>query len=333
MSKLKYGIIEVTTKCQLRCEGCYMVQKDALNGKGMSLNQAVAVLDACRDYTGKELESMDILGGEPLLWPHLKTYIEILLQRGIQPWIFTNMLAINFDLAVWLRRRGVYITGKMNVNPNQEQLWPVQAKLIGGKEKQVKRMIEAVNIFLQAGYKSPMFKLENLVRRDNVDYIPDFYRWCLEQNIDPDVELLGCGDGLTEEYWEYGPTPRRLAEMIRGIQKVRREMGLPEPEVVMPHVFSPCRFFESGLYFGCDGHIRACSNSRKILATMSDQNPVAKAWESELFQCRHSLSQDKMDGPCGTCDRWERCKGGCRATSEGSGNPFGGYELCPVRFL
>lgn len=334
MSELKYGIIEVTSKCQLRCRGCYMVERKALNSRQMTLEQAIQVLDLCKKYRGgRELESMDILGGDPLLWPFLKEYVEELRQRGILPWIFTNMIGINPDLATWLYERGVYVTGKLNICPNDTNALILQAKMIGASTKTAKRMIDAIEVFRSAGYRSPMFKLENLVRKSNINQVPAMYRWCLERSIDPDIELLGCGEGISQKYWGIGPSPTDIARMIEEIKRVRQELGFENGEVLMPHIFGPCRFFESGLYFGVNGDIRPCSNSTAALGNMADEDCVRKAFESDVFKCRHRLSQEKMGQPCNSCDRWERCKGGCRATAEGSGNPFAGYELCPLPFL
>ena len=97
---LRYGIIEVTTRCQLRCPGCYMVRRSALNKGEMSFEQAVHILDLCKEYRGgRELETMDVLGGEPLLWSHLRQFVEELIHRDILPWIFTNMVAITPEVA------------------------------------------------------------------------------------------------------------------------------------------------------------------------------------------------------------------------------------------
>jgi len=330
---LKYGIIEVTTKCQLRCPGCYMVERKALNSSQMTLDQAIEVLNLCKGYLGRELETMDILGGEPLLWPHLEDFIEELIRRGITPWIFTNMLAINSELAAWLYEREVHITGKLNIDPTNIGLLSVQAMMIGSSEKMARRMIDAIQIFMDAGYKDPFFKIENLVRKSNLSLVPAFYRWCLERNIGADVELMGCGEGITEEYWELAPRPAEIAQMILKIQKVRSDFGLEDAEILMPHVFSSCRFFDSGLYFAVDGSIRPCSNSAVVLGNINDPDAIRSAWESELFCYRRALTREKMGNPCGSCDKWEKCRGGCRATVEGSGDPFGAYSLCPLPFM
>jgi len=331
---LKYAIIEVTTKCQLACPGCYMVRRGALNGLTMSFETAVYILDACREYRqGRELETMDILGGEPLLWPHLKRYVTELLTRGIKPWIFTNMLATTPELAVWLRERSVNITGKLNINPEDNHQLNLQAEMIGRDKKTAKKMIKAISIFTEAGYQAPLFRLQNLVRKDNLELIPQYYRWCLENNIGTDLELMGSGEAITEDYWKIAPTPRQVARLITRIQVVRRDFNLAPAEVLMPHIFGSCPFYDAGLYFDVNGGIRACSNSTIGLGFIFNPDAVRRAYESELICNRLSLNQDTIGEPCATCEKWSRCRGGCRATVEGSGNYLGGYSLCPVPYL
>lgn len=331
---LRYGIIEVTTHCQNRCPGCYMVRRGALNKGEMSLEQAVQVLDLCRDYAGRELETMDILGGEPLLWPHLKTYIEVLQQRGIQPWVFTNMLAMSEELAMWLLERQVHITGKLNIADFSDQAQiALQARMIGSSIAAAERMQEKINLLLEVGYCAPLLRLQNLIRKANIELVPGYYRFCLERKVGTDLELMGSGETINPEYWEVAPTPQEIAEMIEQVQGVRREYGLKPAEVLMPHVFGACPFYDKGLYFAVDGHIRACSNSVFRLAYVTDPDPISMAYESPLICNRLFLSQEVVGEPCSVCGKWEKCRGGCRATVEGMGNPFGGYALCPVPFL
>ena len=331
---LKYGIIEVTTRCQNRCPGCYMVRRNMLGGKEMTLAEAVRVLDLCRDYIGKDLETMDILGGEPLLWPYLKEYIEILLDRGILPWIFTNMLPLDSELARWLFERKIHITGKLNIadfsDPGQVLL---QAKMIGTGVAAARRMGEKIDVFMVAGYRNPLFRLQNLIRKENIGLVPDYYRFCMKRDIGVDLEMMGSGEEIGPEYWEVAPTVEQVAEMIRAVQLVRKEFGLEQAEVLMPHIFGSCPFYDKGLYFAVDGHIRACTNSTYRLAYVTDPNPIQMAYESSLIKCRCRLSREVVEEPCRSCEKWEKCRGGCRATTEGMGNPFGAYPLCPLLLL
>lgn len=330
---LKYGIIEATTACQCACPGCYMVRRNFLNKGEMTLKKANCILDLCRDYSGRELETMDILGGEPLLWPYLKDYIKELLRRGIIPWIFTNMISITPELAAWLYEREIHVTGKLNINPDNNSEIELQAEMIGRPVNVAKQMLSAVNIFLQAGYKDPLFRLQNLIRRNNVKFVPGYYKWCLQKNIGADLELMGSGETVGLKYWQVAPTAIELAKMIKEIQIVRKNFGLISAEVLMPHVFGACPFFDKGLYFDVDGGIRACSNSLIQLSHLNDSDPISRAYESDLICDRLNLSHDLVGEPCRSCDKWGRCRGGCRATVEGMGNPFGGYTLCPYPWL
>jgi len=331
-SGLRYGIIEVTRLCQNRCPGCYMVRRDDLDTRQMTLEQAVRVLDLCRDYLGKELETMDILGGEPTSWPFLKDYIEELLRRGILPWIFTNMLPITEELARWFFERKVHITGKLNIgNFSDPAQVAIQANMIGSSTKAAMLMEEKIDLLLKVGYKDPLLKLENLLRMENISFAPEYYRFCLEKGIGADMEMLACGDKKID--WSITPSREMVAQMIKDVQAVRKDFGLSDAEVLMPHIFGSCAFYNKGLYFAVDGHIRACSNSTYRLAYVDDPEPIKMAYESQLISCRLKLSKDIIGEPCKSCCKWDKCRGGCRATAENIGNPFSGYTLCPVPYL
>lgn len=330
---LRYGIIEVTTRCQCACPGCYMVRRNALNHGEMSLAQAVRILDLCRDYCGRELETMDLLGGEPLLWPGLQEYIEILLARGILPWVFTNMLAITPELARWLYERQVHITGKLNIDPDDPSQYELQAQMLGRANGIVSQLIKSIDVFLSVGYQAPLLRLQNLIRAQNIDYVPGYYQWCLDHGVGTDLELMGSGEAPGPEYWQVAPTARQIAKMISRVQLIRQARGLEPAEVLMPHVFGACPFYDKGLYFAVNGYIRACSNSTVQLARIDDPDPIKKAYESPLICNRLQLHHDLVGEPCRSCDRWDKCRGGCRATVEGMGDPFGGYTLCPYPWL
>ncbi|MFH0951983.1 MAG: hypothetical protein V1838_02205 [Patescibacteria group bacterium] len=294
----------------------------------------MAVLDLCRAYIGQELETMDIFGGEPLLWPPLKDYIEVLIDRGIKPWVFTNMLAFTRETAEWLLEREVHITGKLNIGDftDSGQL-ALQAEMIGCNQATARKMEQKIDLLLSVGYRQPLFRLQNLIRKANIYLVPEYYRYCLERDIGVDLELMGSGEGIDTEYFSIAPTARQIAEMITMVQKVRRDFGLEEAEVLMPHVFGSCPFYDKGLYFAVDGHIRACSNSTYVLSWTDNPDPVKQAYESPLICNRLLLKQETVGMPCRVCDKWAKCRGGCRATVEGMGDPFGGYSLCPVPLL
>jgi radical SAM protein with 4Fe4S-binding SPASM domain len=263
----------------------------------------------------------------------LQEYIEILLDRGIVPWIFTNMVGITPRFAKWLFERAVYITGKLNIDPRERTQIPLQADLLGSSIRGAEKMIEAIEVFLDAGYRDPLFRLQNLVRKTNIGFVPDYYSYCLSREIGTDLELMASGEKIDSKYWAIAPSPEDIVQMIVQVQGVRTRFNLPPADVLMPHVFGSCPFYDKGLYFAVDGHIRACSNSTVKLSHVNDSEPIRMAYESPLICRRKSLRQELVGEPCHSCNKWEKCRGGCRATVEGIGDPFGGYPLCPVPYL
>jgi len=326
----KYGIFEVTNVCQLRCPGCYMVENDALGKNAMTLNQAINILDKIKKFRGgKELETVDILGGEPLLWNELKPFILELKKRNIEPWIFTNMLTITDGLAKFLFKNKVKITGKMNTFPSEEYL-SKQADLIGAPIRTAQKMWDSVDIFLENGYKeSGLFFLENLVRKENIQQVPAWYEWCLEKGITPDVEMLGCSSGFQDQIMQDQlPSNAELKKLVSELVKIRTKFNL-ETTTLMPHFFSSCRFFDNGLYFDVKGNIRACSNSNVYLGNINEKDALKNAFNSKLIKSRRNILEI-IEEPCNSCEKLSECRGGCRATSEGGGNFAAGYEICPL---
>jgi len=246
--------------------------------------------------------------------------------------------------------RQVHITGKLNIaNPADPTQLKLQAEMLGRSETFAQQMIAGIDIFWKAGYRDPLFRLQNLIRKKNLNLVPDYIIYCRSRGIGVDLELMGSGEPVGLEYFKVAPTPEELAELVRTLERRGREymrnfasaadngcypeFSDPVSRVMMPHLFGSCPFYDKGLYFAADGHIRACSNSTQILAQITDPNPVKKAYESPLICSRRALTQLRVGEPCQSCDRWDRCRGGCRATVEGMGDPNGGYKLCPLPIL
>ena len=301
----------------------------------MSMEQAVDILDRSKKFKhGTEAQTVHHLGGEPLLWSHIQPFIALLKERGIHPHLYTNMLEITPELARWLRQMDVQITGKLNIDPRKEEQLAVQAAMIGSTATVARKMIDNIRVLQDAGYDKSLFSLNNVIRRDNIAFVPGYYEWCLDSGLGPNMELMCSGGGITEDYWKIAPRPEKIAALIQELQIVREERGLPEATIAMPHIFEGCQKFRQQLYFAVNGDIYPCSaDNVPVLANMEDPDAIAKAWSDPLLQMRRKLSQDVIGEPCHECDSWGECLGGCRATAESSGDSQSGYTLCPKQYL
>lgn len=335
-------ILETSNKCRAcACPGCYMVTNGRSHRALQQINSDMAtkIFDLVKDQNGgKEANSVDLVGGEPMepaIWPEVKKTVEIALDRGIIPWIFTNGMYMTPEDARWLRNKGVLITTKLNIgdpgNPKQLEL---QAKMMGKSIKEAKKLTRGLYIALDAGLKEPQLSVENLIRggrNSNVSLVPQYYELGLSLGFKPDIELMGNGVETNFNYFALSPTIEQVRWIMNQIKSIREQRGLGPIPYLMPHITGSCRFYSTALYFQPNGDIQPCSNNNTQLANINEKGAIAKAVENPIIQIRRNLTQDQIKGPCGNCDLWNLCKGGCRATVESFGNPYGSYPLCGIQ--
>ncbi|MBI5222344.1 MAG: hypothetical protein HY980_02500, partial [Candidatus Magasanikbacteria bacterium] len=172
---------------------------------------------------------------------------------------------------------------KLNIaNPSDSSQMKLQAEMIGSGLSAAQKMMEAIRIFQSVGYRDPLFRLQNLIRKANLGLVPDFIRFCRYNGLLVDLELMASGEATDQKYFEVAPSPQDIANLLKlleqeGIDYMRSsamamddglwpEFSFPTKKFLMPHLFGSCPFYDKGLYFAVDGHIRACSNSTVVLA-------------------------------------------------------------------
>jgi hypothetical protein len=95
--------LEPTTKCNLRCEGCYRDQ----NGPGhKTLEEVRADLEVFKRL--RKSDCMSIAGGDPLVYPHIVELVRMVKEMGWKPIINTNGLGLKEPLLRDLKRAGVF---------------------------------------------------------------------------------------------------------------------------------------------------------------------------------------------------------------------------------
>ena len=93
---LRYLELHLLHRCNLKCRHCYLGPP---RPDEMALADAVHITQAFSDLGGLRLL---ISGGEPLLYPDLRTYIEQTADAGIRRILFTNGTLITPDNIKWL---------------------------------------------------------------------------------------------------------------------------------------------------------------------------------------------------------------------------------------
>jgi len=95
--------LEVTTKCNLRCKGCY---RDPLKDGHKTLQEIQEDLDVFKEK--RVSDCMSIAGGDPLVHPQIVEIVSMIYKMGWKPILNTNGIALTEELLVQLKKAGVY---------------------------------------------------------------------------------------------------------------------------------------------------------------------------------------------------------------------------------
>ena len=99
------GWIEPTTFCQLKCPGCYrgLAEKNPIR-KHEDLQELKNQVDWF--INNRNVQSISIAGGEPLLYPYIDKLISYISERNLKTKIYTNGLSLNEDKLRQLKNCG-----------------------------------------------------------------------------------------------------------------------------------------------------------------------------------------------------------------------------------
>lgn len=121
------GWIEPTTVCQLNCPGCYRgVDKETHRARHFKLEDLKEQVDQLVEE--RNIQTLSIAGGEPLLYPELAELISYACNKGLRTMIYTNGIGLDDDYLEKLKRAGatqvvIHIDkfqGRTGTNSNDE---------------------------------------------------------------------------------------------------------------------------------------------------------------------------------------------------------------------
>lgn len=95
--------LEPTTKCNLRCEGCY---RDLENPVHKSLDEMRAELELFKRL--RKSDCMSVAGGDPLVYPEIVPLVAMIRDMGWKPIINTNGIALDEELLYRLKAAGAH---------------------------------------------------------------------------------------------------------------------------------------------------------------------------------------------------------------------------------
>ncbi|MBI4702646.1 MAG: radical SAM protein [Deltaproteobacteria bacterium] len=166
--------LEVTTACNLHCEGCYRDTRSAEGHK--SLEEISAELDVFARE--RKSDAMSLAGGDPLVHPQIVEIISMISQRGWKPIINTNGELLTPELLRQLKRAGVYgFTFHIDTSQKRRDAPGVRTEAeLNALRLKLARMLAAEGGICCA--------FNQTVTEDTLAQVPDVVRWAQQH---PDI--------------------------------------------------------------------------------------------------------------------------------------------------
>ena len=296
--------IEFSLRCNLHCQYCYTPDERNFDNE-LTTEEARGVILQAKALGAKKII---ILGGEPMVYPHIMEMLTFIRAEGFVVEMFTNGFQVNLDIAHQLFKLGVFVVLKMN-----SRLEHIQDAL-SGKKGAYKNIQEAFKNLKQAGFaeKNSNLAVSTIICQQNIDDIPEMWEWLRQQNITPYFEMITPQGRARTNEWLYVDL-YRLKEVFYKLAEIDRvkynHHWQPQPPLAgikcLRHQFS-CMVNAQGYVFPCVGINIPVGNIRE--RKLSD---IIR--ESEVVQDLRDYSR-YIKGPCRDCDKSNECYG-CRGAA------------------
>lgn len=296
--------IEFNQNCNFSCIYCYASQTQAVRDE-MTREEFLDVIGQARELGARKII---ILGGEPMLYPHIMEMIRHIRSLGMEVELFTNGANITPDLARELYANRVRTVLKMNTLDES-----LQDTLCGRKGAHT-QIQEAFANLKGAGYPSPDCPLgiSSIVCQQNVEELPRIWQWLRDQGILPYFEMM-TPQGGARGHNMLELDSRRLEEFFRCIAEIdRSRYGItwePQP----PLVGGECLRHQYSCAVSSQGFVQSCVGITIPIGDLRRQRLKEILRDSEVVQDLKNY-RDLIKGPCGDCEQLDHCYG-CRGSA------------------
>lgn len=338
-SELNCLYIYLTDECNLRCLHCW--QSAPLSGTGkysqLDFNECEKFLD---DSIELGLKSIIFSGGEPLLNPGFKKFVEYFYKKSIRMTIETNGILIsNREIFNMIKKYKIYCAISL------DGFDPVTHNKHRGLKDAFQRTIKSIDKLEQEKF---YYQLIMAISKYNyheliplLDWIKDRYKYCDKFKINLINELgravIMSKKGLLFKPEEYP----KITEDLSGIFD-------EYPFKVVLHI-DPAFFSFKNLMskYSCGGHcgyksslsilangsVSICSLGKQfdkyIFGHVSNID-IKDIWQNHpILTDIHESTYTKLKGICSNCIFRQQCLGGCRAEALCVyGDFFGPHPRC-----
>jgi len=310
--------MEFTLHCNFRCPYCYLPEHPIIENELSREEICDSILQA-QELGAKKII---ILGGEPMLYPHILDVLRFIRKQHLNVEMFTNGSNITADVAKLLLKNGVNVVLKMNTFNEDIQ------DVLAGEKGAYKIIREAFNNLRQAGYPSEetFLAVSTVICRQNSDEIVSLWKWLRDQNIIPYFEMITPQGRARQNEWLY-VDPRNLYGIFSEIADIDRKqynhIWDPQP----PLIGNECLRHQFSCLVNAQGYVMPCVGVNIPVGNIRDQKLKDIIKDSEVIQNLRNY-RSTMKGPCRECEKFNRCYGCRGAAYQLTGDYLASDPLC-----
>jgi len=296
--------IEFNQNCNLRCIYCYALDNHSHRHE-LSVDEFKDVINQAGDMGARKII---ILGGEPLLYPHLLEMIGFIRDKGMEIELFTNGTRVTPEMARALYEHDVRVVLKMNTFDESLQ------DTLSGRKGSYQLIQEALTNLKLAGYPSETHPLgvSSIICQQNIDELPTMWEWLRDQNILPYFEMMTPQGGARRHNMLEIDT-RQVEGFFHRIAEIDRTKYGHVWEPKPPLVGGECLRHQFSCAVNSEGYVQSCVGITIPIGNVRKQRLQDILHDSEVVQDLKSY-RSMIKGPCGECDKLDECYG-CRGTA------------------
>jgi radical SAM protein with 4Fe4S-binding SPASM domain len=296
--------LEFNQNCNFRCIYCY-ASDDANRHEELSKEEFKNVIGQARELGARKII---VLGGEPMLYPHLPEMIRFIRDLEMEIELFTNGTNVTRTMARYLYENAVRVILKMNTFNESLQ------DTLSGRKGAYLQIQEAFRNLKSAGYPSkghPM-GVSTIICQQNINELPRMWEWLREQDILPYFEMM-TPQGGARKHNMLELDSHAVEDFFRLISEIDRtkygRRWTPQP----PLVGGECMRHQFSCAVNSEGWVQPCVGITIPLGNVRRQPLKEILRDSEVLQDLKNY-KNMIKGPCGECDKIDSCYG-CRGTA------------------
>lgn len=330
---LKYAVIEITKKCNLRCvhcgSGC-----TGTSGKELDIDEWKKVIS---QFSELGVERVVFSGGEPTLKKGIEALFAYLHQLGINYGIISNGFKMEEQLIGSLSRYKPFAVG-FSVDGGGK----IHNK-IRQNEKSWENCLDSIAKIKQAGIPVSIVTTLNQWNYDELGYLANFVNYI---RADCWQIQLTFPTGRAKEQTSFLVTEEMFAKTFNLISFFRRQYPNVRIEAADCFAFADAGLIRDNDWYGCqagitsigidaEGNVMPCLAMRlaAFCGNVKDK-PLKEIWKnSDKFDFNRKFDPDSVSGNCRDCKILEYCRGGCGSFSLSYNGVFHDAPFCHFREL